>query len=200
MDWGLIWTAVGAIAAVVTLVWAVFVEWPRLKRRMGWARAEETEFKLSEAQKQQNRQAMLALVEHTWIKGVLEKSLYGAAMMALGLVEQAEAVQRPWESVLWPPKREEKLLPAGTKLIDKFDEVGQGLLILGEPGSGKTTVLLDLTRDLIERARRDSSRPIPVVFNLSSWTAEKQSIDEWLVEELRNKYNINRQLGQAWVE
>ncbi len=50
-----------------------------------------------------------------------------------------------------------------------FDAVGGELLILGAPGSGKTTMLLELTRDLLARARQDATHPLLVVFNLSSW-------------------------------
>ena len=32
-----------------------------------------------------NRQAMLQLVHNTWVKGVLEQSLHGAALIALGM-------------------------------------------------------------------------------------------------------------------
>jgi len=65
------------------------------------------------------------------------------------------------------------LLPPDTKIVDVFDEMGQNLLVLGEPGSGKTTMLLELARDTIARAEKDSDEPIPVVFNLSSWTDSK---------------------------
>lgn len=203
LDPTLFWTAMsgmGAIVAAAALLLTVYLSWPQIKVRFGWAKPEETKPQLSENQQKQNRQAMLAQVKHSWVEGVLDKSLYGAVMMELGLAEKAEAVQRPWESVLRLPDQKDEVLPAGTRLVEVFDQVGQALLILGEPGSGKTTMLLDLTRDLIGRARRDSSRPVPVVFNLSSWAGGKQSIADWLVEELRSKYSINRPLGQAWIE
>ena len=43
------------------------------------------------------------------------------------------------------------------------------LLILGEPGAGKTTELLSLTQDLIERAIENENATIPIIFELSSW-------------------------------
>ncbi|PSO93103.1 MAG: hypothetical protein BRC48_13030 [Cyanobacteria bacterium QS_9_48_30] len=77
--------------------------------------------------------------------------------------------------------------------------VGRTLLILGEPGSGKTITLLELARDLIERAERDAHQPIPVVFNLSSWTQKKQTIAEWLVQELYTKYHVSKEIGRNWI-
>jgi DNA polymerase III delta prime subunit len=78
-------------------------------------------------------------------------------------------------------------------------EVDRRLLILGEPGSGKTTTLLALAEDLVNQALRDPSKPIPVLFNLSSWKNPKQSIVKWLIAELWSKYGINKPLGRKWL-
>jgi predicted NACHT family NTPase len=50
---------------------------------------------------------------------------------------------------------------------------GNALLILGAPGSGKTTTLLELARSLIAASEAHADEPVPVVLNLSSW-ANKQ--------------------------
>jgi primosomal protein N' len=128
-----------------------------------------------------NRQAMLQLVHNTWVKGVLEQSLHGAALIALGMTEQARAVEHPWDMVLQAPEKPDRNLPPGTQMINTFDEMNQALLILGEPGSGKTTMLLELARDAIARAQADPAQPIPVVFNLSSWAEKRQPLVEWLI-------------------
>ena len=153
---------------------------------------------IDEERAQRNRRAMLEMVKTFWVKGVLEQSLHGAAMIELGLEERADAVERPWDVVL-QTEREEHTLPPGTGIIDVF-EMGRNLLVLGEPGSGKTTMLLELARDTIARAERDPTQPIPVVFNLSSWAEKRQPITEWLVEELSTKYNIPKRVARPWVE
>src|SRR5258706_6007639 len=86
-------------------------------------------------------------------------------------------------------------------MLEIFQEIGRGrsLLILGAPGSGKTTMLLELTRQLIERAREDVTEPIPVVFNLSSWT-EKLTLADWLARELRIIYAIPEETAPIWVK
>ncbi|RLI48451.1 MAG: hypothetical protein DRP09_21450 [Candidatus Thorarchaeota archaeon] len=147
-----------------------------------------------------NRQAMLQLVRNTWIKGVLEQSLHGAAMIELGLEERAEAVERPWDMVVQTPDQPKRPLPPGAKIADVFDEMNRALLVLGEPGSGKTTMLLELARDTIARAEQDPIQPIPVVFNLSSWAEKRQPLVEWLVEELNTKYHIPKKIAHLWVE
>lgn len=146
-----------------------------------------------------NRQAMLKLVHNTWIKGVLEQSLHGAVLIELGMKYDPTAVDHPWDMVVQMPEHPDKQLPPGTHIVDVFDDVGGSLLILGEPGSGKTTMLLELARDLIARAEGDDTLQIPVVFNLSSWVVKQQSLEEWLIEELRTKYYIPKKVAQAWV-
>lgn len=81
-----------------------------------------------------------------------------------------------------------------------FHRRGNSLLILGDPGSGKTTTLLDLTRSLIIEAQADSERAVPVVFNLSTWSNKRPPISVWLAEELRLRYHIPRWQGEQWLK
>lgn len=148
------------------------------------------------------RQILINKVKNFWIKGVLETSIHDRALIELGLKSRLDLVERPWGMVWGNPDTEGELLPPGVKVSEKFKGMGEGrsLLILGEPGAGKTTTLLQLTRDLLEEAEIDSSRPIPVVFNLSSWINEKQSIGEWLVYELNTKYQVSKKIAESWLE
>ena len=146
-----------------------------------------------------NRQNMLELVKNTWIEGVLKPSLAPQAQLALNLATRPQAVENPWQSVVQMPEQEKQALPPGWRILDIFDAMKGGLLILGDPGAGKTTVLLQLAQQAIQRAEDDPGAPVPVVFNLSSWKA-RQPLGEWLVEELSSKYYIPRKIAQPWVE
>jgi hypothetical protein len=143
---------------------------------------------------------MLEKVRTFWINGVLENSLHGAALLELGMEHRPEAVERAWDVVVQRANQPDRMLPPGAKIADVYDDVGEELLILGAPGSGKTTMLLELARDLIARAEADDDHPIPVVFNLSSWTDERQPIAEWLVDELSARYQAPRNIGSEWVK
>jgi len=149
-----------------------------------------------------NRQALLNKVHRFWIQGVLNHSLHGQVLLTLGLEERADALALPWNISYQSDARSPQPLAPDTRVSALFDQMGEGrsLLILGEPGAGKTTTLLTLTQDLLQQAtaRAANSSRIPAVFNLSSWTGEP--IERWLVSELNSKYQIPTAIGTDWVE
>lgn len=153
----------------------------------------------AETLEQRNRRILLNHVENAWIKGVLDASLHGAALLELGIKEDPDAVKK----YPWTIKKEatDETLPAGISMLEIFESIGLGrsLLILGAPGSGKTTMLLELARQLIAQAREDVTQPIPIVFNLASWT-EKLSLANWLAQELNLLYSIPRKTAPEWVK
>src|SRR6266700_84162 len=146
-----------------------------------------------------NRPRMLKRVHATWIAGVLEQSLHGAALLVLGLEEKADVLDNPWRLLMQEVDRPAQSLPGGTRITQVYDATEGGLLILGEPGAGKTTLLLELARDLLDRAQTSENAPIPVVFNLSAWAKKRLALGDWLVEELSIRYEVPRRLGRTWV-
>jgi predicted NACHT family NTPase len=95
------------------------------------------------------------------------------------------------------PGQEAQRVPPGQKISHLFAEMGRAMLILGEPGSGKTITLLELARELIAQSEADEtfSQPLPVVFNLSAWQTG-QSLGDWLTTELSVKYQIPHRIGR----
>jgi eukaryotic-like serine/threonine-protein kinase len=191
-------TDVASITTILTVPPAVVSAW------VAWAayRREKVSAstRLSRDQVERNRSVMLERIRILWIKGVFDRSLHNAALIALRLNELPSLVQNPFTLHELTRDGQERALPANTRITDVFDESGGELLILGEPGSGKTTLLLELTRDLLARAENDKARPMPMVFNLSTWVVKRLPFDEWLIEELSLKYLVPRKLAQSWVE
>lgn len=142
----------------------------------------------------QDRQHLLRRVYHSWIKGVLRESLYDLPPLLLKLREEPGSL-----AFLG---RQESNRSASASLSDiqnVYDDADGKLLILGASGSGKSTLLLELASKLLLRAQYDSAHLIPVVFNLSSWSALNHSLTEWLVTELFERYQIPRKLGERWI-
>ena len=147
------------------------------------------------------RRMLLSKVKQFWIDGILRKSLHDQVLIELGLGDRSEYVPNPLEGVEEFQSDSWQIFPAGTSVTDIFEEIGAGrtLLILGEPGAGKTITLLKLAESLIERAENDLSSPLPVIVNLSSWAKQRKPMQDWLVQELFEIYQASKSLGKTWV-
>ena len=95
-------------------------------------------------------------------------------------------------------------LDANKMSIETFgrDDIEGKLLILGAPGAGKTTALLSLAEQLVYGAISQPKTVIPVMFELSTWRNDNQSIQDWLIEQLYDLHGGNRKskLYEQWLE
>ena len=143
-------------------------------------------------------------MQRIWIEGVLEASLpreRGAA--PLGIAEAPELVESPWEQ---SPARRRHFSAKSIDTSDLpavLDQSNGALLVVGAPGSGKTTALLGLTRALLETARTSDAAPIPVVLNLASFEGSfhrRGGLKTWIEREVVTKYRLPRQRVARWLE
>ncbi|MDD5320453.1 MAG: TIR domain-containing protein [Methylococcales bacterium] len=150
--------------------------------------------------KEQRSQLLILLnrVKEFWIDGVLKQSLHHEVLISLGKRAMDEAVEPPWNRTIDLPKQRQQLSLSDTRIETVFDATGL-LLILGEPGSGKTTTLLELASTLIARAETDAKERIPVVLNLSSWK-KQQTLAEWMADKLSNIYSVPKKLALGWLD
>ncbi|MBF0551671.1 MAG: NACHT domain-containing protein [Deltaproteobacteria bacterium] len=93
------------------------------------------------------------------------------------------------------------------------------MLLLGDPGSGKTTTILHIARQLLAEMEHDPSAPLPLILNLSKlrleqpkrsrfflWrqeTPKDDLIDErvlhWLIDELTIHPRVSKDTAQTWL-
>jgi hypothetical protein len=102
-----------------------------------------------------------------------------------------ESVERPelqdhWVNVGFAPGES---LGAGRlgEIADVFERVpSRRMVVLGEPGAGKTVLAMRLTLDLV--TRRDPGAPVPVLFPVASWDPSRDTLPDWLVTRLIADY------------
>jgi len=145
----------------------------------------------------QLRELMLHRVRSNWISGVLGPSLGNVFQLNIGLQ------LRP-DLVLPAHNLRERLsgpIPGGKGIFDVFsNDADRLMLIIGDPGAGKTTLMLQLAEQLLAAAEGDSDSPIPVVANLASWSPLCKPLMAWLSDELFESYHVPREIAEEWIE
>ena len=144
------------------------------------------------------RQQLLNKMRNKWIISTLDKSLLHGEMLPLALEKRPAAIRSRFDEAVQRPLQPQPL-PSGTKIIDILDQATNSLLILGEPGAGKTIMLYKLMGELLDRAKQDEKHLIPVFFHLSLWAKKRRPLAEWLVEVLYQFYGIDSQTAQIWI-
>lgn len=90
--------------------------------------------------------------------------------------------------------------PPGSWAVGQDDLAGEGdelatilswvptgrLVVLGEPGSGKTILMIRLVLDLLKDRLEDG--PVPILVPLASWNPQEQDLNRWLAVQLAIAY------------
>ena len=100
---------------------------------------------------QRNRENLLNNIQHNWIDGFLKQSLHSEIELIVG--HRPDAVGH---LVLKQAGQPDQTITR-ERLPEIFTAAGRNLLILGEPGSGKTITLLQLAEFLLAEARQRAS-------------------------------------------
>jgi WD40 repeat protein len=152
------------------------------------------------AQQMKSREVMLKLVGDFWVEGVLRQSLHGMTMIELEKEEENKLVRTPWDVGLYLDGEGGGLIPASETIAQLFHKFNGKMLIVGEPGSGKTTTLLVLAEELINQAKTDKELSIPVVLNLASWSRKYADLKDWLISEINFRYQMPKKFITTWIE
>lgn len=132
----------------------------------------------------------------------LEKqSFQKTTQITLKLADKTDAVQNATNLLLHTPHMTKQTPPTNLSIEQVYEEAAHELLILGEPGAGKSRLLYQLARTLVEQAKNDTSHPLPVLLPLASWAIKRTSIDAWIVDQLCSPlYGLPKQVSQRWVQ
>ncbi|HTV22523.1 MAG TPA: protein kinase [Polyangiaceae bacterium] len=136
-------------------------------------------------------QRLRAKVREFWIEGVLRSSLLATLPGPPRSLDQSLVAGLGHELEPPPPVR----VAEARSTAEIFEHQGRSLLIVGPAGSGKTTQLLLVARQLLE----GGSESVPVVLTLSAWRGERRDLEEWLASELRSKYQVPNALSLSWL-
>ncbi|WP_346099749.1 NACHT domain-containing protein [Streptomyces olivaceiscleroticus] len=99
------------------------------------------------------------------------------------------AVTDGWSGLLGPSNAATATDPAGhlEQVVDVFERIpSKRLVVLGEPGSGKTALSLRFTLDLL--GRRQPQDPVPVILPLLSWDPRQWSLRQWVSVRISTDY------------
>jgi len=137
-------------------------------------------------------------------------------------VPDPAAIERPWRRELTRGAAPAVPLPADEPTERFVSHPGSTLLILGEPGAGKSVEVVLLARSLLSRARAaqrgpgsadpagpgtpttaaamtNAGAPAPVLLYLSSWDEKRLPLRQWIAAEVQRLYGITARLGTDWL-
>ena len=152
---------------------------------------------------QRSREEKLFLEEvKKEINGRLSISLFvdNTEVINLNKELQQELVNCPWTQDIKSIPNFKKLNSEESTVLEIFEhtEIAGKLLIVGEPGAGKTTTLRELAKQLVIKAEKDTFAPVPVLINLASWQYKK-SIYEWILETICIEYRRSISTIKQWL-
>ena len=131
----------------------------------------------------------------------------------LDIRDDPEAVRPAWGYRAFDGKK------SYAHVVEAFVAAQRRLLILGQPGSGKSTALVHLAKHLLRDAAQDADAPLPFIVNLSKFQlvapdseprllrrkgkGESERPDtrfeDWFAGELATFPGLSRNLARKWI-
>ena len=148
------------------------------------------------------RLLLLNKVQKERVEPRLRQGLREAIRVDLGLTETPGAVRPRLQVYAQQESGSTAVREIQGPIRHIFDQTAGGrLLILGEPGTGKTNLLLELAQSLVADAKQDETHPIPIIFSLPRWTPGKRArtLGEWMQDDLADEYGVSRAAAEALV-
>ena len=88
-----------------------------------------------------------------------------------------------FETTLTVKPEEQKPPLAFDSIGDAFQNFGGRMLLLGEPGAGKTITMMTFARAMLASRLADRSKPLPIFARIADWDG-KTALPDWLAGQL----------------
>lgn len=170
-------TLIGAVAVTLagwlgSQLWKrVVAPWLRQRRHIK-----------TERDRERSRELLVHSTWRVWIDGYLARAVDQSALPDLPV-----GLEVP-DSVLWGDTDDHV-----ATLANVWRRNGRRQLrLIGEWGTGKTIHLLRLAEALLDAADPRDTASVPVVVNVSNWTAAGGTFDRWLLDELARRHELSR--------
>ncbi|NMF81784.1 NACHT domain-containing protein [Nodosilinea sp. P-1105] len=116
--------------------------------------------------------------------------------------ETGKAIEIPLNYKIWGlqyGQQSTQVLQSYGAIADYFHSGGVGgrLLLLGEPGMGKTHTLLAVGELLLHQASRNQA-PVPILVDLSAWSGD--TLRNWLIDYFWQHYRIAKTVAEVWID
>lgn len=92
-------------------------------------------------------------------------------------------------------------IPGNTLMWTLFQESSGSLLILSEPGGGKTISLLEIAEVALLEFKQSKKTAIraPVILPLASWRSSFESLSDWVIDEIKHQFKIPSDVSRRWL-
>ncbi len=140
------------------------------------------------------RKRLLRILKSEYARRLQDSSLNPQVSIDLHFQDRRDLVGRP-------RLRSGSLttVPQSLEAIYSQIEIDGKLLIVGNPGSGKSTELLKFAILMLDQAEVENDAPIPVLLDLSAWNEEAPALEHWIARRLKRLYNIDNTMALEWL-
>jgi DNA polymerase III delta prime subunit len=166
----------------------------RVNEKRKERKAEDKDLRLKD------RSVLIRRMRH-YVDGLLGELVHSGRRIPVTHQAKPELVTAPWRGGADGVSVKRADSRPDASITELFD-ASQTLLLLGEPGGGKTTWMLELARELLKRSNAHEETPLPVVLSVLPWAEtapQRRRLDQWLVRQLCSSYGQSRGVAWWWI-